>query len=224
MPLAGPAWRPAPGGGQHSAESGALQARQQARAGKMAHPSHRRASGAGFADPEGFGGVSRRVRELDCPLDPERGQVDADAWCATVDAHPGCDAPAVAEFRAPAGSGAPKWAARLQPGRRIPGAQRFPAFTCEPGDGSVDARFGAMAGFDVPGGPGAAASSGAGGTVAAGAAGSGSTAAAAGVTRAPAGKTAGWTRTPGFSLCCYHVNPRTYRTAERVWRPIAYFY
>ena len=47
--------------------------------------------------------------------------------------------------------------------------------------------------------------------------GSGSTAAAGGVTGAPAGKTAGWTRTPGFSLCCYHVNPRTYRTAEAGW-------
>src|ERR1035437_1035842 len=38
------------------------------------------------------------------------------------------------------------------------------------------------------------------------------------------GKTAEWTRTPGFRLWCHHVNPRTYRTAERVWRPIAYFY
>src|ERR1035438_7413301 len=30
-----------------------------------------------------------------------------DTWCATVDAHPGGDAPALAEFRVPAGSGAP---------------------------------------------------------------------------------------------------------------------
>jgi hypothetical protein len=103
---------------------------------------------------------------------------------------------------------------RLQPGRRIPGARRFPAFSCEPGDGSVNTRSGAMAGFDVPGGSAAMPRPERVARLQPGLAGFGSTTAAGGVTGAPAGKTAGWTRTPGFSLCCYHVNPRTYRTTS----------
>ena len=138
----------------------------------------------------------------------------APAGKAAEEAHSGCDARRGRNAESLEGSGAPGWEHDCSQGAESQGAQRFPAFTCEPGRWLSGWRFGAMAGFDVPGGPGAAASSGAGGTVAAGAAGSGSTAAAAGVTRAPAGKTAGWTRTPGFSLCCYHVNPRTYRTSS----------
>src|SRR5450759_4643358 len=41
-----------------------------------------------------------------------------------------------------------------------------------------------------------------------------STVSAEGVAHAQAGKTGEWTRTHGFSLCCYHVNPRTYRTTS----------
>src|ERR1035441_8795267 len=78
----------------------------------------------------------------------------------------------------------------------------------------VDTRSGAMAGFDVPGGSAAMPRPERVARLQPGLAGFGSTTAAGGVTGAPAGKTAGWTRTPGFSLCCYHVNPRTYRTTS----------
>src|SRR5450759_918221 len=47
---------------------------------------------------------------------------------------------------------------------------------------------------------------------------------AVGVSHAPAGKRPSGRGHPVLDWCCHHVNPRTYRTAERVWRPIAYFY
>jgi hypothetical protein len=126
-------------------------------------------------------------------------------WLAAVDAHPGGDAPD--PWR-------PERAARLQSGRRIPGAQAVPCIHVRAGrwlSGCVlwcHGRIRCSRGSGAMPRPERVA------RLQQGLAGSGSTAAAGGVTRAPAGKTAEWTRTPGFSLCCYHVNPRTYRTAS----------
>jgi hypothetical protein len=112
MPWAGTAWRPALYGGQHSACSGALQGAPSTHApgkrlcdGTQGYDGHS-VTDSTFPMPlvaqlaAGFGSLAvRSIRNA--------AEWTLDTWCATVDAHPGGDAPALAEFRVPAGSGAP---------------------------------------------------------------------------------------------------------------------